>query len=175
MAVKTWNGSTADWYANNGDNWSPPGDPGPSDDGVINGGEAELESGGAAISVASISVTGGLLATQAPGVTQSASRKRFGQRQRLGAARREQHRPPRGSALRIGGSLSSTSTNGNGISIGNTGITPVDTLTVNRTGGLSNTGAINIEGTATVQSTLDVANAAAGFGRTGVETGSVFL
>ena len=48
-------------------------------------------------------------------------------------------------------------------------------MTVNGTGGLSNTGEINIEGSATVQSTLNVANAAAGFGTAGVETGTVFL
>ena len=46
---------------------------------------------------------------------------------------------------------------------------------MNGTGGLSNTGEINIEGTATVQSTLDVAEAAAGFGTAGVETGTVVL
>ena len=46
---------------------------------------------------------------------------------------------------------------------------------MNGTGGLSNTGQINIEGSATVQATLNVANAAAGFGTAGVETGKVFL
>ena len=48
-------------------------------------------------------------------------------------------------------------------------------MTVNGAGGLSNTGEINIEGSATVQATLNVANAAAGFGTKGVETGTVFL
>ena len=48
---------------------------------------------------------------------------------------------------------------------------------MNGTGGFSNgsTSKINIEGSATVQATLNVANAAAGFGTTGVETGTVFL
>ena len=44
-----------------------------------------------------------------------------------------------GSSLTIGGTLTNSSTNGNGVSIGNTGITSADTLTVNGTGGLSNT------------------------------------
>ncbi len=52
------------------------------------------------------------------------------------------------------------------LDVGNTGITSADTLTVNGTGGLSNgtTSEINIEGSASVQATLNVANAAAGFG-----------
>ena len=79
-----------------------------------------------------------------------------------------------GSSMTIGGTLTNTSTNGNAISIGNTGITSADTLTVNGTGGLSSTGEINIEGSATVQATLDVANAAAGFGTAGTETGKVY-
>ena len=27
MTTKTWNGSNADWYTNNGGDWSPPGRP----------------------------------------------------------------------------------------------------------------------------------------------------
>jgi hypothetical protein len=42
MTTKTWNGSVADWYADSGGNWSPPGDPGSGDAVVINSGEAEL-------------------------------------------------------------------------------------------------------------------------------------
>ena len=82
-----------------------------------------------------------------------------------------------GSSLTIGGTLTNSSTNGNGVSVGNTGISSADTLTVNGTGGLSNgsSSEINIEGSATVQATLNVANAAAGFGTAGVETGTVFL
>ncbi len=82
-----------------------------------------------------------------------------------------------GSGLTIGGNLSNTSTNGNGIDVGNTGITSADTLTVNGTGGLSNgsTSEINIEGSATVQATLNVADKAAGFGTANTETGEVFL
>src|SRR5208282_3636923 len=64
-----------------------------------------------------------------------------------------------------------------GVNIGNTSITSADTLTVNGAGGLSNgsTSEINIEGSATVQATLNVADHAAGFGTAGVETGEVFL
>ncbi len=64
------------------------------------------------------------------------------------------------------------------LDVGNTGITSADTLTVNGAGGLSNgrTSEINIEGSASVQATLNVANAAAGFGSgKGVETGTVVL
>jgi hypothetical protein len=46
---------------------------------------------------------------------------------------------------------------------------------VNGSGGLTNTGQIDIEGSATVQATLNVANAAAGFGTAGTETGNVYL
>ena len=73
MTTKTWNGSNADWYTNNGGDWTPPGDPGSSDAVVINSGEPELLSGDAAISVASISITVGLLAIQDPSVTQAVS------------------------------------------------------------------------------------------------------
>jgi hypothetical protein len=52
-----------------------------------------------------------------------------------------------------------------------------DTLTVKGTGGLYNGGSssIDIEGNTTTQATLNVANAAAGFGTAGTETGTVFL
>ena len=80
-----------------------------------------------------------------------------------------------GTSLTIGGNLSNSSTSNGGVSVGNTGITSADTLTVNGTGGLSNTGTIDIEGGASVQATLNVANAAAGFGTAGTETGNVFL
>src|SRR5208283_1767738 len=74
MTTKTWNGSNADWYTNNGGDWSPPGDPGSGDAVVINSGEAQLLSGDAAINVASISIGGsGFLAIQDPGATQSVS------------------------------------------------------------------------------------------------------
>ena len=93
-------------------------------------------------------------------------------------ARREQQRRRGRLNLTIGGNLSNTSGNGDGgVSVGNTGITSADTLTVNGTGGLSNASVniIDIEGSATVQATLNVANAAAGFGTAGTETGVVFL
>jgi hypothetical protein len=177
MATKTWNGATADWYTNSGGDWTPVGDPGSGDAVVINSGEPELLSGDAAISVASISITGGLLAIQDPGVTQSVS----GNVSVSGSGSVQLDGPNvgggGGSSLTIGGTLTNSSTNGNGVSVGNTGISSADTLTVNGTGGLSNgsSSEINIEGSATVQATLNVANAAAGFGTAGVETGTVFL
>src|SRR5271157_3385205 len=73
MTTKTWNNSVADWYTSSGGNWTPAGVPGSSDAVVINGGEAQLLSGDAAISVASISITGGTLYIQDPGKTQSVS------------------------------------------------------------------------------------------------------
>ena len=51
-----------------------------------------------------------------------------------------------GSSLTVGGTLTNSSTNSNGVDVGNTGITSADTLTVKGTGGLSNTGEINILG-----------------------------
>ena len=70
------------------------------------------------------------------------------------------HRRRRGDHLTIGGTLTSSSTNGNGISVGNTGITSADTLTVKGAGGLSNTGDINIEGgSASATANLVVTNA----------------
>ena len=80
-----------------------------------------------------------------------------------------------GTSLTIGGKLTNSSTNGYGLYIGNTSITSADTVTVNGAGGLSNTGYITIVGSASVRSTLDIADAAAGFGTKGVETGTVVL
>ena len=82
-----------------------------------------------------------------------------------------------GSSLTIGGKLTNSSNNVNGLDIGNLGITSADTLTVKGTGGLSNPSGseINIEGNVATQATLNVANATAGFGTKGVETGTVFL
>ena len=76
--------------------------------------------------------------------------------------------------MTIGGSL--TIINDGSVSIGNTGITSADTVTVKGTGGLSNAGVeIKIAGSASAQATLDVADAAAGFGTAGVETGTLLL
>ena len=160
-----------------GGDWSPTGNPGSGDAVVINGGEVQLESGDAGISVASISITGGLLAIQDPGVTQavsgSVSVSGSGSVSldggNLGGAG--------GSKMTIGGALTNSSTNGSGVDVGNTNMTSADTLTVNGAGGLTNgnTSEINIEGSGTVQATLNVADDAAGFGTAGVETGTVFL
>ena len=97
-------------------------------------------------------------------------------RQRHGGARRAQHRRLRGHQPDDRREADQQQhQRQRRLDVGNTGITSADTLTVNGTGGLSNTGEINIEGSATVQATLNVANAAAGFGTAGVETGTVFL
>ena len=81
--------------------------------------------------------------------------------------------------LTIGGNLTNSSTNGYGVWVGNTGITSADTLTVKGTGGLTNdvSSYITIQGSSTdvAQATLNVANAVAGFGTKGVETGTVVL
>ena len=67
---------------------------------------------------------------------------------------------PGGPRLTIGGTLTNSSTNGDAISVGNTGITSADMLTVNGAGGLSNTGDINIEGgSASATANLVVTNA----------------
>src|SRR5271156_3084362 len=78
-------------------------------------------------------------------------------------------------SLTSGGKLTNSSSSGYGLYIGNTGITSADTVTVEGTGGLSNTGEIQIIGSPAVRATLDVANAAAGFGTAEEETGTVVL
>ena len=164
MPTKTWNNSAADW--NTPTDWSPTGVPGPADDVVIGGGEPELLSGAAAINVKSITFTGGFLAIQDPGKTQSVSGNvtisGSGTLQLDGA----NLGGPGGSNMTIGGTLSNTSGN-NGISIGNVNITSADTVTVKGTGGLSSSGVILLEGSAAAQATLNIANAAAGFGTKG--------
>ena len=70
-----------------------------------------------------------------------------------------------GSNLTVKGTLTNSSTNGNALSIGNSGITSSDTLTVNGSGGLSSTGEINIAGgSAAAMAKLVVAKAATNSG-----------
>ena len=175
MATKTWNGTSADWYASSGGNWMPAGDPGATDDVVINSGEALLESGDAAIHVKSLSVTGGVLAIENSGKTQSVS----GNVSITGGGNIDLDGAyasgAGGSSLTIGGTLTNSSSSGYGLYIGNGSITSADTVTVNGTGGLSNTGYINIIGSNSARATLNIANAAAGFGTKGLETGTVVL
>jgi hypothetical protein len=138
MPTNTWNGSSADW--NTPADWSLGRVPGPTDDVVINSGEAQLGSSDPAIEVASISVTGGILALQDTGKTESVSGNVSltggGVVQLDGAYTGGSG----GSSLTIGGNLTNSSTNGYGLDIGNTGISSADTVTVNGAGGLSNTG-----------------------------------
>ncbi len=77
-----------------------------------------------------------------------------------------------GGSLAVGGTLTNTSTNNNGLYIGNGNIGAGDTVTAT---GLVNTGVIEIQGDGTIQSTLDITSGAAGFGTLGVETGTVSL
>ena len=77
-----------------------------------------------------------------------------------------------GSSLTVGGTLTNTSTNNNGLYIGNGNIGVGDTVTAT---GLVNTGVIQIQGAGTIQSTLDITTGPAGFGTLGVETGTVSL
>ncbi len=75
-----------------------------------------------------------------------------------------------GSSLTIGGTLTNSSTNGNALDVGNTGLASADTLTVKGAGGLSNTGDINIEGgSVSAQGKLVVTNAVAS------SAGTIFL
>jgi hypothetical protein len=177
MPAKTWNGSNADWNA--AGDWTPTGVPQATDDAFINSSNVSLATGDTPIDVNSITLgsAGGtpLLEIEEPGETQTV----------VGTVNIEGNGSlsldganiggAGGSTLTIGGALTNSSSNGNALGVGNTGISTADTVTVNGTGGLVNTGQINIEGNTSVQSTLNVANAAAGFGTVGVETGTVFL
>src|SRR5580658_3231304 len=166
MTTRTWNGSNADWYTNSGGNWMPAGDPGSGDAVVINSGECELQSGDAAISVASISITGGSLTIQDPGKTQSVS----GNVSVTGGALiMDQNNGNGGSQLSIGGTLTNSAT----IDVGpnNNTLSAADTI---KAAALSNTGTINLWGSSTEQATLNV-SAPAGFGTAGVLSGDVNL
>jgi hypothetical protein len=127
MPTKTWNGATADWFTPS--DWSPVGNPGPTDNVVINSGEAQLFSTDAAIKVASITFTGGFLAIQDPGKIQSVSGNVSISGSGAIALDGQDIGGAGGSSMTIGGKLTNTSSNGNGIDIGNGGITSADTLT----------------------------------------------
>ena len=60
--------------------------------------------------------------------------------------------------------LTNSSTNGYGVWVGNTGITSADTVTVKGAGGLSNTGYITIQGSASATAKLVVTNTASSSG-----------
>jgi hypothetical protein len=166
MTTSTWNGASADWYTNNGGDWIPPGDPGPSSAVVINSGQCDLQSGDAGISVASISITGGSLSIQDPGKTQSVS----GNVSVTGGELiMDQSNGNGGSQLRVGGMLTNSSTID--VGPGNNTLSAADSITA---AGLANTGTINLWGSSTEQATLDV-SAPAGFGTAGVLSGDVNL
>jgi len=72
MTAKTWDGTTNDWYKDDGADWGPAGDPAADDQVIINTGEAYPNSGDAGFTVASITLSNsGILAIADPGVTQS--------------------------------------------------------------------------------------------------------
>jgi hypothetical protein len=76
-----------------------------------------------------------------------------------------------GSSLTVGGTLTNSSTNGNGLDIGNTGISSADSLTVNGSGGLSNTGVINLAGgSASATANLRVNGAATNSGTVNINS-----
>ncbi|MFO1161128.1 MAG: VWD domain-containing protein [Reyranellaceae bacterium] len=76
-----------------------------------------------------------------------------------------------GSTLKIGGTLTNTSTDVNALNIGNVSIKADTTVTAMR---LANSGQINIMGSATAQAAL-IVDSTAGFGTDGIETGTVYL
>src|SRR5690349_2682805 len=57
MATKIWDGTTNDWYHNNGADWIPVGNPAATDDVFINSGQAYLKSGDFGFTVASITLS----------------------------------------------------------------------------------------------------------------------
>jgi hypothetical protein len=77
-----------------------------------------------------------------------------------------------GSSLTINGTLTNTSTDNNALYIGNGSIGAADTVTATA---LVNTGLISIQGSGSVQSTLDITTGTAGFGTASVQTGAVYL
>jgi hypothetical protein len=159
MATKTCNGSTNDWYTNNGGDWSPPGDPGSSDNVVINSGEAQLLSGRCRNPRSVNLHRGGALYIQDPGKTQSVSGNVS---VTSGALIMDQNNANGGSQRSIGGTLTNSGT----IDVGpnNNSLSAADAVTA---AALSNGGAINLYGGSTAQVTLDV-SAPAGFGTAGV-------
>ena len=70
ITTKTWDGTTNDWFNNNGADWNPAGDPAAGDSVLINSGEAYLTTGDAGITVASLA-NSSVLAIADPGVTQA--------------------------------------------------------------------------------------------------------
>ena len=99
------------------------------------------------------------------GATVSDDRQFEHHRQRHGGARRAQHRRRRGHQPDDRRDADQQQHQRQRRSaIGNTGITSADTLTVNGTGGLSNTGDINIEGSASATAKLVVTNTATSSG-----------
>src|SRR5689334_4657602 len=134
MATKTWDGTTNDWYNNNGADWTPVGDPASTDDVFINSGQANLQSGDAGFTVASITLSNsGSLAITDRGMIQSIT----GNLTNSGRVYVDTNGGTVGSTLTIGGTLR----NSNIVQIGsNNG--SLSGLTTVIAGGLDNIGTI---------------------------------
>jgi hypothetical protein len=147
MTTKTWDGSTNDWYANNGADWSPAGDPAATDQVVINSGEAYLNSGDAGFTVASITLSSsGALAIADPGATQRVT----GAFANSGAFNVDTGDGQGGSNVTIGGTL----TNSGVIQVGNNGYFGILSASATVTApNLANTGTINLVGNPTAGTT----------------------
>ncbi len=163
MATNTWNGSLADWYT--AADWSN-GIPTRTSDVVINSGQPKLSSGDAGVTVASISIGGGSLA-----LFDGASVRTSGDlsMEPYGIVSVD-NAGSGGSSLTVGGNL-----NGGILFVGNSGITSASTVTVKGSKGITDGHFIELTGNTSAQATLNVANAAAGFGTAGVETGVLEL
>ena len=166
MAIKNWAGSSGAWETDA--NWVPLGVPAFGDDAFLATGFATLST---TITVNSIGISGATLDIKNPGgtatLTGGLTITELGRlsldANYLGGQG--------GNSLIIGGVLTNSGTDINGLNIGNIGITSADTVTAS---GLINTGRINIVGSATAQSTLNITGVA-GFGTAGLETGVVYL
>jgi hypothetical protein len=165
MVNRNWIGGNAGKWEVAG-NWDPFGIPTLADDVIMTTGFATITT---TIAINSIAMSGSTIDVRSPGgtttltgaLTISAAARVSLDAAYLGG--------DGGNSLIIGGLLTNASING--LDIGNGSITSADSVTA---GGLNNTGRISIVGSATAQSTLNVAGAA-GFGTAGVETGLVYL
>ena len=175
MPTKTWNGSDCRLVSPRATG-APQATPAPPTMSSSTAGKLQLLSGDAAINVKSITFTGGFLAIQDPGKIQSVSgnvsltgsgslaarraehwRRRRQQHDDRREADQQQHQRQRHRHRQHRHHVGRH----------------CDGERDRRA--LQHRRQINIDGSAAVQATLNVANAAAGFGTKGVETGTVFL
>ncbi len=167
MTTKTWDGTTNDWYNDNGADWSPAGDPAATDQVIIDSGEAYLNSGDAGFTVASITLSSsGVLAIADPGVTQAVTGKFVNS----GGFYVDTASGLGGSTVTIGGTLTNSGT----LQIGPSdfSLSSPDQVTASH---LNNTGTIALYGSGNgaplEQATLDITSGAA----PATLTGQVFI